>query len=42
MHQVVDVFGVRSKLIKSYIEREDVDSRFKDALKSGNEVIVYG
>lgn len=42
MHQTVDVFGVRSKLIKSYIEREDVDSRFKDALKSGNEVIVYG
>jgi len=37
-----DVFGVKSKLIKSYIERERVDSKFKEALHDGNEVIVYG
>lgn len=38
----VDVFGVRSTLIKSYLEREAVDERFLAALDSGNEVIVYG
>lgn len=37
-----DVFGVRSKLIASYIEREAVDQAFKEALTDGNEVIVYG
>lgn len=37
-----DVFGVRSKLIASYIERQDVDLSFKEALTDGNEVIVYG
>ncbi|KGK16805.1 hypothetical protein [Vibrio navarrensis] len=37
-----DVFGVRSKLIRSYIERDSVDEKFKKAIKDGNEVIVYG
>lgn len=41
-YKTADVFGVRSKLIESYIEREAVDQRFQDALVSGNEVIVYG
>lgn len=41
-HQLIDVFGVKSTLIKSYIEREAVDQRFREALQSGNEVIVYG
>jgi len=36
------VFGVKSKLIASYIEREAVDARFKEAITDGNEVIVYG
>lgn len=40
--RVNDVFGVKSKLIESYIERESVDNRFKDAIKDGNAVIVYG
>lgn len=42
MHKTADVFGVRSKLIGSYIERELVDEKFKDAIRDGNEVIVYG
>jgi hypothetical protein len=42
MHQTVDVFGVRSRLIKTYLERDAVDVKFKEALDSGNEVIVYG
>lgn len=37
-----DVFGVKSSLIKSYIERDKVDKKFNDALNDGNEVIVYG
>ncbi|CTP93319.1 hypothetical protein XTPLMG728_3691 [Xanthomonas translucens pv. poae] len=42
MHLTNDVFGVRSKLIASYIEREKVDELFIDALRHGNELIVYG
>ena len=42
IHKTNDVFGVRSKLIKSYIERESVDKAFREALTDGNEVIVYG
>ncbi|OJF68040.1 hypothetical protein BK026_04180 [Alteromonas sp. V450] len=41
-HKVADVFGVKSTLIKSYIERDAVDEKFKGALQDGNEVIVYG
>lgn len=41
-YRTTDVFGVKSKLIESYIEREFVDSKFKAALTDGNEVIVYG
>ena len=37
-----DVFGVKSTLVLSYVERDLVDSRFKAALKSSNEVVVYG
>lgn len=42
IHKTADVFGVRSKLISSYIERPAVDSAFVEALTDGNEVIVYG
>lgn len=42
MYQTNDVFGVRSKLIESYIERKQVDELFNDALTHGNEIIVYG
>lgn len=41
-HKTTDVFGVRNQLIKSYIEREAVDLKFKEAIQDGNEVIVYG
>jgi len=41
-HNTNDVFGVKSTLIKSYIERDQVDKKFNDALNDGNEVIVYG
>lgn len=41
-HKTEDVFGVKSTLVKSYIERALVDERFKAALDSNNEVVVYG
>jgi hypothetical protein len=41
-HKTADVFGVKSTLIKSYIERDAVDEKFKSAITDGNEVIVYG
>lgn len=41
-YKTTDVFGVKSKLIESYIERESVDAKFNGAIKDGNEVIVYG
>lgn len=41
-HKTSDVFGVKSTLIKSYIERDSVDEKFKSAITDGNEVIVYG
>lgn len=41
-NKTTDVFGVKSTLIASYIEREEVDLKFKNAINDGNEVIVYG
>lgn len=41
-YKTTDVFGVKSKLIASYIERDSVDARFNEAIHDGNEVIVYG
>lgn len=41
-NKTTDVFGVKSTLIKTYIEREKVDKKFREAINDGNEVIVYG
>lgn len=41
-HLTADVFGVKSTLIKSYIERDAVDEKFKSSITDGNEVIIYG
>ncbi|MCD9473354.1 hypothetical protein C9J22_02850 [Photobacterium phosphoreum] len=42
MTKVEDVFGVSVKQVKSYIEREQVDNKFIEALKSDKQIIVYG
>lgn len=42
MAQLSEVFGVSSKPILSYVERDDVDTRFRDALNSDKQIIVYG
>jgi hypothetical protein len=42
MTQLTEVFGVSSKPIRSYVERDEVDTRFREALASDKQVIVYG
>lgn len=37
-----DVFGVSRKPVLSYIERQEVDGLFENALKSDKQIIVYG
>ncbi|WP_099241083.1 AAA family ATPase [Synechococcus sp. BDU 130192] len=41
-YQVTEVFGVSTKLIKSYIERPKVDDMFKSALHEQKQIVVYG
>ncbi len=42
MPKLEEVFGVTSKQILSYVDREQVDAAFADALSSGKQIIVYG
>lgn len=42
MAKLEEVFGVSSKPIRSYVEREEVDTRFREALESDKQIIVYG
>ena len=37
-----EVFGVSAKPILSYVERGEVDDRFKEGLRSDKQIIVYG
>lgn len=37
-----EVFGVSSKPVLSYVERDDVDTRFREAIKSDKQIVVYG
>ena len=39
---VEDVFGVSGKQVASYVERVHVDDKFKDALRTDKQLIVYG
>ncbi len=42
MARLEEVFGVSAKPIRSYVERDEVDSRFREALDSDKQIIVYG
>src|ERR1700722_19112430 len=42
MPRLDEVFGVSSKPIASYVERDAVDNRFRSALETDKQVIVYG
>lgn len=37
-----EVFGVSSQPVLSYVEREDVDNHFINALKSDKQIVIYG
>jgi hypothetical protein len=37
-----EVFGVSAKPVLSYVERGDVDDRFKEGVQSDKQIIVYG
>lgn len=36
------VFGVSPNQVLSYIEREEIDTKFHDSLDTGNHIVVYG
>lgn len=40
--KIEDVFGVSGKQVASYVERDQVDTKFKDALRTDKQIIVYG
>lgn len=42
MRKTEDVFGVSNKQVDSYIERDEVDSKFISGLKTQKHIIVYG
>lgn len=42
MPKLEQVFGVSTGNVLSYLEREDVDGRFVEALKADKQIIVYG
>lgn len=42
MVKLEDVFGVSRKPVLSYIERQEVDGAFENALRSDKQIIVYG
>jgi hypothetical protein len=42
MAKLEEVFGVSAKPVLSYVERDEVDTRFQEALKSDKQIIVYG
>lgn len=37
-----DVFGVSNKMVRSYVERRNVDTKIKKALRSDRQIVVYG
>lgn len=39
---IEDVFGVSGKQVESYVEREHVDDKFIDALRTDKQIVVYG
>lgn len=42
MSRLSDVFGVSNSIIESYVERDDVDGSFLDALERKKQIVVYG
>lgn len=42
MKKLTEVFGVSPDDVLSYVERENIDEKFKGSLKSGKHIVVYG
>ena len=42
MPKTSEVFGIRVEPVLSYVEREAVDGKFKDAIDSDHHIVVYG
>lgn len=42
MLKIEDIFGVSGKQVGSYIERDHVDAKLIDALRTEKQIIVYG
>ena len=40
--KTLDVFGIKKDQVESYVERDDVDGLFLEALKTDRQIIVYG
>lgn len=40
--ETIDVFGVSNNDIASYVERDDVDTRFIEGLKRNKHIVVFG
>lgn len=41
-YSVAEVFGVNNKMVRSYLERTEVDGEFTEALKTDRHIVVYG
>ena len=42
MSKLEEVFGIRSHPVKSYVERSDVDARFRSAVSQDSHIVIYG
>ena len=40
--RTIDVYGVSNSLIKTYIERPNVDNLFNSGLVKNKHIIIYG
>ncbi len=42
-HNIDKIFGVNNKyIVKSYVVRSDIDDRFRDGLRSGKHIVIFG
>ncbi|MCO5344112.1 hypothetical protein NG896_16180 [Aeromonas veronii] len=42
MSQLAEVFGVSPDQVLSYVERSNIDVKFRRSLETGNHIVVYG
>ena len=42
MEKLEEIFGISGKQVGSYVERDQVDDKFKDALRTDKQIIIFG